>query len=166
MKLMIAQFSFLSALMGAAFGLTLAPTHAHADASALWTCRGISINVSGPSAISVGGVLNYEVRIHNGSDCDLQGADVADFIPRMSSYQQASPQPTAYPGLSVPAGNAHPVPKIEWKNVEIGSGKDIYFRVSARVQSPDERTLLNTVCFEHNQTGRICSQVETTVTRD
>lgn len=145
-----------------------APHIAHstqlADPSILWACKGITIDQTGPKSISVGGRLDYDIRINNSGDCDLSGASVVDFIPRMSTFFQASPEPTEYPALRDDA-NEHPVSRIEWKNVSLGAGKSVVFKVSAHVQSPEDRILLNTVCFENNQTGRICSQVETNVLR-
>jgi hypothetical protein len=136
------------------------------DPSALWECKGVTIQQSGPASISVGGRLEYDIVIHNGSGCDLNGSTVMDFIPRMSTFHQASPQPTDYPDATLnPVGHTHPVSKIEWKSVSLEAGKDTAFKVSAYVRSPDDRVLLNTACIENSLTGRICSQFETTVIR-
>lgn len=171
MKLTI-PFSAFHAI--AVFAFALISINANSDQSALWDCKGITIDQAGPSTVSVGGRLDYEIHVKNDGSCDLTGATVVDFIPRMSVFYQASPEPTDYPEThpvdhTAPdmgtLDNEHPVSKIEWKNVTLGSGKDISFKVSAHVRSPEARVLLNTVCFENNLSGRICSQAETTVTR-
>jgi hypothetical protein len=160
-KMKLATFSLLMILasMGVLFSV-----NAHSDVSALWACKGVTVDVSGPKSITVGGRLDYEIRIHNSSDCELSDSSVVDFIPRMSTFSHASPQPTEYPSTHNGTDPIeHPVSKIEWKNVSLGAGKDIEFQITAHVKSPDDRILLNSVCFENSQTGRICSQVETNV---
>ncbi len=141
------------------------PSTTHADFSALWDCKGITIDQVGPATVSVGGQLDYEIRIKNGGNCDLSGSSVVDFIPRMSVFHEASPQPTDFPN----APNTdieHPVSKIGWKDVTLGAGKEIYFKISANVRGPEDRVLLNTACFENALSGRICSQAETVVTKN
>lgn len=149
------------------------PDSARADLSALWECKGVTVDQSGPSTISVGGRLIYEIRIQNAGNCDLDQSSITDFIPRMSSFDQASPEPSEFPTAHpFPTPNApsamdmeHPVSKIEWKNVTLAAGKDLTFKVSAIVRGPEARVLLNTVCFENPRSGRICSQAETNVTK-
>lgn len=158
----------ISAMLTLFLGALAVP--AYADPSALWACKGITVNQVGPTTVSVGGRLDYEIHVKNDGDCDLTGSSVVDFIPRRSIFYQASPEPTdlpiAHAGSEVGTLDMeHPVSRIEWKNVSLGSGKDTYFKVSAHVQGPEDRILLNTVCFENTLSGRICSQAETTVTR-
>jgi uncharacterized repeat protein (TIGR01451 family) len=139
---------------------TIAAT-AQAQPSELWACKGVTIEQSGPTSIKTGEILEYEIRIRNGGSCNLENLDVTDFIPRMSEFHQASPQPTDYPR---PLGNGtHPVLKIQWKKVALSAGGDVTFKITAIVKSPEDRVLLNTACFESDQTGRICSEFETTV---
>jgi uncharacterized repeat protein (TIGR01451 family) len=145
----------------------LIPLSAHADPSALWACKGVTIDQKGPVTVAVGGKLEYEIRVHNAGECDLSASSVVDFIPRMSTFFEASPEPTEFPAIRENTlstwQSEHPVSRIEWKNVLLGSGKEVIFKLSAHVRSTDDRILLNTVCFENPQTGRICSQVETSV---
>jgi uncharacterized repeat protein (TIGR01451 family) len=140
---------------------------AHADPSALWACQGVTVDQKGPTTVSVGDKIEYEIHVRNSGNCDLSDSSVVDFIPRMSTYYEASPKPTEFPAIRedslFTSRSEHPVSKIEWKNVLLGAGKEVIFTLSAHVRSPEDRILLNTVCFENSQTGRICSQFETSV---
>ncbi|MFL5814895.1 MAG: hypothetical protein ACJ763_15070 [Bdellovibrionia bacterium] len=140
---------------------------AQADPSVLWACKGITVDQKGPPAVSVGDRIDYEIHVRNTGDCDLSDSSVVDFIPRMTTFFEASPKPTEFPATRddsrFTSQSEHPVSRIEWKNILLGAGKEVTFTLSAHVRSPEDRILLNTVCFENPQTGRICSQVESNV---
>jgi uncharacterized repeat protein (TIGR01451 family) len=146
----------------AAMAATFLSSSARADVSALWACQGITINQSGPATAAPGGALDYEIRVHNAGNCDIQDALVSDFIPRTSVFTNANPAPSSYPA-GPKEDEEHPVAKISWENVRVLPNGDVTFRLQAHVKNGDSRLLLNTACIESPELGRVCSELETTV---
>lgn len=132
--------------------------------SPLWECQGITVQQNGPASARLGERVTYQVKIQNGGGCDLDGADFNDYIPRESTYHDATPQPTDYPGSEVSAPEyPFPVGKVGWKGIRLPKHEDQFYSVTIQVTAPVGRTLLNSACFENARTGRICSEMETIV---
>lgn len=159
--------ALLSCLLFPAADAPLARAQSTAEAASLWKCPGIVVRVSGPTTAVVGSQIRYQIAVSNGGSCNITSAQLTSYLPLFTTYLSATPTPSLYPSSNPLADTPTPpaIAQIQWKNMHMDpAGFTAVYEAVLEIQGSANRTITNTACFEHPDTGRICDALDTYVT--
>lgn len=156
----------LSCLWILAADAPLARAQSTAVASPDWKCKGVVVRVNGPTTATVGSQIRYQIVVSNGGDCNISAAQLTSYLPLFTTYLTATPTPSIYPSPAHLENTPPPpaIAQIQWNNMQMGSsGYTAVYETVLVIQGNANRTMTNTACVEHPDTGRICDALDTFV---